>query len=219
MLARYGCNLLRMVSVKLYIKVTKMEKSGGRKFLSLTKSSSGNLRHGVFQRFSGLKFERRLKVVLLSGTMGVLGSLAACAGSSGLPFGANIEKTAPAGSVAAQTAEACLPWDVACLLLLPVGTVPGGIPGPGDRGQDGGPGADDGGPGPGPGPGPGGDDGGPGPGASPGDGNNGVGNGDTGTNTGQAGLTEGDDSNPGEGRGFGRNGGGNAGGGNPPDGE
>ncbi len=117
-----------------------MEKSGGRKSLPLTTSSSGNLRHGVFQRFSGLKFERRLKVVLLSGAMGVLGPLAAYAGSSGLPLGANIEKTAPAGSVATQTAADCLPWDVACLLLRPVGTVPVGPPfgGPDNQSDDGG---------------------------------------------------------------------------------
>jgi hypothetical protein len=117
-----------------------MEKAGGRKSLSLTTSSSRNLRHGVFQRFSGLKFERRLKVVLLSGAMGVLGPLAAYAGSSGLPLGANIEKTAPAGSVAAQTAAACLPWDVACLLLRPVGSIPVGPPfgGPDNQSDDGG---------------------------------------------------------------------------------
>ena len=185
-----------------------MEKSGGRKSLSLTTSSSGNLRHGVFQRFSGLKFERRLKVVLLSGAMGVLGPLAAYAGSSGLPLGANIEKTAPAGSVAAQTAADCLPWDVACLLLRPVGTVPVGPPfgGPDNQSDDGG----GGGPGPGPGAsgGGGGGGGGPGPGPGPGasdgddvDGNNGLGNGHNNNATGQAGLDQGDPSNPAHGDG------------------
>ena len=118
--------------------VTKMEKSGVRKSLPLNAGSSEVRRRGVSQGFSGLKFERRLKVVLLSGTMGVLGSLAAYAGSSGLPLGADIKNTATAGSVAAQTVDECLPWDIACLLLRPVGTVPGDPPsGLGERGQDG----------------------------------------------------------------------------------
>ena len=120
-----------------------MEKSGGRKSLSLTARNFGVFRRGVFQRISGLKFEWRLKVVLLSGTMGVLGSLAACAGSSSLPLGANIEKTGPVGSVAAQTAAECLPLDVACLLLRPVGAVPAGPQGGPDRGGDGGDDDDD----------------------------------------------------------------------------
>lgn len=170
-----------------------MKNSGGRKSLPLTARNFGVFRRGVFQRFSGLKFEWRLKVVLLSGAMGVLGPLAAYAGSSGLPLGANIEKTAPAGSVAAQTAEACLPWDVACLLLRPVGTVPVGPPfgGP-DNQSDGGGGG---------GGGSGGGGGGPGPGpsashASDDDGNNGLGNGHHNGATGQDGLSQGDPSNP-----------------------
>lgn len=121
-----------------------MEKSGVRTFLPLTTRNSGILRRGVFQGCCGVKFERRLKLVLLSGAMGVLGSLAACAGASGVPLGANIGKTEPAGSVAGQTAEACLPWDIACLLLRPVGTVPGDPPpGPEERGQDGNEGPND----------------------------------------------------------------------------
>lgn len=96
-----------------------MEKPGGQKSLPLTTRSFGAFRRGVCQGFSGLKFEWRLKVVLLSGTMGVLGSLAAYAGSSSHPLGVNAATTAPAGSVSAQTAEDCLPQDVACLLQRP----------------------------------------------------------------------------------------------------
>ncbi len=199
-----------------------MKKSGVRKLLSLMTRSPGILRSGVFLGYCGLKFERRLKVVLLAGAMGVLGSLAAYAGSSSVPLGANIEKTGPAGSVAAQTSATCLPWDIACLLLRPVGTVPGGPPaGAGDRGQDGGLGGGGGGGGSSSGGGGGGGGGGSEPpGASSDtdtDNDNGVGNGHTGTATGQAGIAEGDPSNPGQGRGFGRNGGGNASGGSSPD--
>ncbi len=208
-----------------------MKKSGVRKPLSLMTRSPGILRSGVFLGHCGLKFERHLKVVLLAGTMGVLGSLAAYAGSSSVPLGANIEKTGPAGSVAAQTSTTCLPWDIACLLLRPVGTVPGGPPaGAGDRGQGGGLGGGGGGGG-GSAP-PSDDDGDSGPSSSDdggddgGRGNNGVGNGgEAGQDPseghdaapGQAGIAEGDNSNPGQGRGFGRNGGGNAGGGNSSD--
>ena len=109
-----------------------MKKPGVRKSLSLTTRSSGILRRGVFLGYCGLKFERHLKVVLLSGTMGVLGSLAAYAGSSSVPLGTDIGNIAPAGSVAAQVVDECLerdlkPWDIACLLLRPVGTVPAGL--------------------------------------------------------------------------------------------
>ena len=205
-----------------------MEKSGVQKSLSLTIRSSGILQSGVFLGYCGLKLERRFKVVLLSGTMGVLGSLAAYAGPTGLPFGAEFEKMGPAGPVASQTTDECLPSDIACLLLRPVGAVPGGpTAGAGERGQDDGSGGGGGGP---PGGGPPGDDP-PGddppgddppgddpPGDDPpGDGDNGFGNGDSGTNTGQDGLAEGDTSNPGLGGGFGRNGGGNAGGGSGSD--
>jgi hypothetical protein len=183
------------------------------------------------QGYCGLKFTWTLKVVLLSGTMGVFGSLAAYAGTSGLPLGSNGEKTTPAGSVAAQAVEACLPWDIPCLLLRPVGTVSGGpAAGAGDRGQEGndGVGEGTGGGGTGGGGTGGGGTGGGGTGGGGGgdpqgasgddtDNDNGVGNGHTGTATGQAGIAESDPSNPGEGRGFGRNGGGNAGGGDPPD--
>jgi len=196
-----------------------MEKSGVQKSLSLTIRSSGILQSGVFLGYCGLKLERRFKVVLLSGTMGVLGSLAAYAGPTGLPFGAEFEKMGPAGPVASQTTDECLPSDIACLLLRPVGAVPGGpTAGAGERGQDGGSGGSGGGGGSGDGGGFGGGGGDPPGDDPPGDGDNGVGNGDSGTATGQAGLGEGDTSNPGdEGRGFGRNGGGNAGGGSPPD--
>ncbi len=102
-----------------------MEISGVQKSLSLTIRSSGILQSGVFLGYCGLKFERRFKVVLLSGTMGVLGSLAAYAGPTGLPFGAEFEKMGPAGPVASQTTDECLPSDIACLLLRPVGAVPG----------------------------------------------------------------------------------------------
>ncbi len=107
-----------------------MEKSGVQKSLSLTIRSSGILQSGVFLGYCGLKLERRFKVVLLSGTMGVLGSLAAYAGPTGLPFGAEFEKMGPAGPVASQTTDECLPSDIACLLLRPVGAVPGGPPRP-----------------------------------------------------------------------------------------
>jgi len=80
--------MLLIVSVKLKIRMAKMEKSGVQKSLSLTIRSSGILQSGVFLGYCGLKLERRFKVVLLSGTMGVLGSLAAYAGPTGLPFGA-----------------------------------------------------------------------------------------------------------------------------------
>ena len=207
--------------MKLCIMVAKMEKSGVRTPPSLTARSSRTLPRGVIQGYCSLECSRRLKVVLLSGTMGVLGAMAAHAGSPGLPLGANpvasTEMAAPAGSVAAQAIEECKPWDIACLLLRPVGTVPAGPPS-GDRGQDGGPGDDDDGgegpPGDPPGDPPGEDPPGEDP---PGDGNNGPGNGDSNTNTGQDGLAETDPSNPGQGGGFGINGGGNAGGGNPPD--
>ncbi len=116
-----------------------MKKSGVRKSLSLTTRSPGILRRGVFLGYCGRKFERRLEVVLLAGTMGVLGSLAAYAGSSSVPLGTDIGNMAPGGSVAAQTVDECLerdikPWDIACLLLRPVGTVPDfPLSGPGDR--------------------------------------------------------------------------------------
>ena len=118
-----------------------MKRSGVRKSLSLTTRSSGILRRGVFLGYCGFKFERHLKVVLLSGTMGVLGSLAAYAGSSSVPLGTNIGNMAPAGSVAAQTVDECLeqdimPWDIACLLLRPVGTIPADPPSGSDDDDD-----------------------------------------------------------------------------------
>ena len=105
------------------------EKPSVRKSLSLTMHSTEMRRRGVFHGFSGLKADRRLKVVLLSGTMGVLGSLAACTGISSSPPGPDIGKTELAGLVSTQTVDECLPWDIACLLLRPVGAVPGGTPG------------------------------------------------------------------------------------------
>ena len=103
------------------------------------------------QGYCGLKFTWTLKVLLLSGTMSVLGSLAAYAGSPGLPLDASPgvanEMAVSAGSVVGQAIEECKPWDIACLLLRPVGTV-AGPPSGEDRGQDGNPGGggdDDGG--------------------------------------------------------------------------
>ena len=114
-----------------------MEETGVRKCHAVTARTARVVRRDVIGRYNWLRFEPRLKVILLSCTMGVLGSFSAYAGSSGLPLGANIGKSAPAGSVAAQTAEKCwlvTPWDLNCLLLQPVGTVPGAFPpGPGDR--------------------------------------------------------------------------------------
>ena len=90
------------------------------------------------QVFHGFKIEQSLKVVLLSGTMGVLGVLSAHAGTSSIPAGARIDKTIPAGPVVAQAVDECLAWDIACLLARPVGTVTGGpSAGPGNRGNDG----------------------------------------------------------------------------------
>ena len=57
--------------------VGKMPKTGVRKSLSLTTDNSGVLRRDVIGRYHRLGFEPRLKAILLSCTVGVLGPVAA----------------------------------------------------------------------------------------------------------------------------------------------
>ncbi len=170
-----------------------MEETGVRKCHSVTARTARVIRRGVIGRYHWLRVEPRLKVILLSSTMAVLGACAFTGTSGGSldSAGNTAQRTGPAAS---QTVDECLPWDIACRLEQPVGTVSGEpSAGPGDGGNEGGAGGGPGGSGPGD--------------SDPGDsgkGNNGPGNGGEGSQgepdsgaTGQDGRAEGEPSNPG----------------------
>ena len=174
-----------------------MEETGVRKCHSVTARTARVIRRDVIGRYHWLRVEPRLKVILLSSTMAVLGACAFTGTSGGSldSAGNTAQRTGPAAS---QTVDECLAWDIACRLEQPVWLVAGpGGSGPGGSGPGG---SGPGGSGPG--------DSGPGD-SSPGDsgkGNNGPGNGGEGSQgesdsgaTGQDGRAEGDPSNPGGG--------------------
>ncbi len=173
-----------------------MEETGVRKCHSVTAGTARVIRRGGIGRYHWLRVEPRLKVILLSSTMAVLGACAFTGTSGGSldSAGNTAQRTGPAAS---QTVDECLPWDIACRLEQPVWFVAG----PGDGGNEGGAGGGTSGS----------TDTGTGPGSdtgtdtgNSGKGNNGPGNGGEGTQgepdsgaTGQDGRAEGDPSNPG----------------------
>ena len=123
-----------------------MNETGVRKCHSVTARTARVFRRDVIGRYHWLRFEPRLKVILLSCAVGVLGPVVAFAGAAGHFHGSAVNSTQPTGSVASQTVDECLavppplvpPWDIGCLLERPVGTVADGPPsGSDDRGGGG----------------------------------------------------------------------------------
>ena len=110
-----------------------MEQTGVRKGHSVAARTARVIRRDVIGRYHWLRVEPRLKVILLSSTMAVLGACAFTGTSGGSldSAGNTAQWTGPAAS---QTIDECLAWDLACreeqTALLVVG--------PGDLGNEGG---------------------------------------------------------------------------------
>ena len=115
-----------------------MEETGVRKCHSVTAGTARVIRRGGIGRYHWLRVEPRLKVILLSSTMAVLGACAFTGTSGGSldSAGNTVQRTRAVASqsvVASQTVDECFAWDIACRLEQPVWLVAG----PGDRGHEG----------------------------------------------------------------------------------
>ncbi len=85
--------------------MTKMEQTGVRKCHSVTARTARVIRRDVIGRYHWLRFEPRLKVILLSCTLGVVSLIAGCAGTSGPSQDNAADSTQRTGLAANQTVD------------------------------------------------------------------------------------------------------------------
>ncbi len=123
-----------------------MKNSDVWKHHSVTARTARVIRCDFVGKYLGLRFEPRLKVILLSCGVGVVSLIAGCVGTSGSSQDNAADSMQWTGLVAVQSVDECLAWDIACLLEKPVGAVPGASEtGTGDSGTGGDGGTGDGG--------------------------------------------------------------------------
>ncbi len=82
-----------------------MEETGVRNCHSATARTASVIRRDVFGRYHWLRFEPGLKVILLSCTVGVVGLIAGCAGTSGPSQDNAADSTQRTGLAANQTVD------------------------------------------------------------------------------------------------------------------